>query len=186
MGGRIRGTGWLGAERYLRRIYGRDGLRRLHAMLPEGKRYILGGTIKPGDWLSYDDYMHVMLAADRLLGAGDMTVLQHASRATAGDDMKGILKMLISFTHPRFVINNTARLWRQYYDRGVSSVAWSSPRHGDWIIRDYPDIPRHHEFDNIPWIVKVLSLSNARNIQAEHYACMARGDAECRTAFCWE
>ncbi len=184
--GKLKGTGWKGALEYLDKTYGPEGMRKLLAALDEPDRQILSKPILPISWLDFSAYIRIILTADKVLGSGDHKLIEAASVYNAQKDLKGVYKLFLSVTSPRFVISNAQRLWRQYNDEGDLSVEWRGSKEGVLYIRNYPDIPLHHELDQLPYMIEALKMSGCKNVQARHVQCIARGDEQCRTEFKWD
>ena len=182
----LKGTAWVAVREYLTNQYGDDAIARVRERLEPEDRILFSKPILPVTWFDYSAYMRFMIAADRLFGAGDLQIVREASIYNARRDLRGIYKMFISFTNPHFIIKNAGRVWRQYYDTGEIEVEWLKEKSGAFRLVKWPDIPLHHEVDQLPFIEETLRISGGRNPRVRHDKCMARGDAYCSAHLQWE
>lgn len=123
--------------------------------------------------------MNFTLAADKVLGSGDFTVMQEISRYHQEKTFNTIYKILISFASPKTTLNRAASIWKQYHDTGRMEVKWLGDTHANLLLLEYPDIPMHHEQETTPAIEKIMVMAGAKNCQLDHTQCQARGDEKC-------
>jgi len=183
--GNLKGAGWKATCEYLIKVGGSDALDRVKAALTPEDRAIFSKPILPITWLDYSAFMRFMLLADKVLGKGDMQIVKDASVYSAQQDLRGIYKIFISFTSPEFIIKNVGVMWRQYYDSGSITVEGKQEKSGALKLVNFPDIPLHHDADQLPYMEECLRLSGAKNVRGSHPKCIARGDDCCIFRFSW-
>lgn len=184
---RIKGAGFKAEYAYLLKRFGIEGLEKVKAALSENDRQeLFSRPILPVSWYDFQAYMNLILTADKILGQGDMALVKEAGYHCARDNFKGVYKFFISLTSPRFILNNSEKVWQQYYDRGKILVEWPGEKHCVLKITDAPDIPLHHEWDQIPTMEETLWISGGKNVRVRHLKCIAWRDPHCLVDVTWE
>ncbi len=182
----LKGTGWRSVQDYFLQQAGPAGIAKVMEALDPQDREIFARPILPISWIDYGAYFRYLLAADRILGRGDLEMIRAASRHAARYDLHGIYKIFISLTSPKFVIQNSARLWRQYYDAGEVTVEWRGEKSGALYLAQFADMPLHHENNHQAYMEECLRLSSCKEVRGSHPQCLARRDARCAFEFSWE
>jgi hypothetical protein len=183
--GNVKGVAWKQSTEYLVKIGGPDVVARIIKTMGPEDQAILSKTILPITWLDYGAFIRFMLAADKLLGKGDYQIVRDASIYNAQKDFQGIYRIFFSLTSFKFVVTSMQKFYSQYNDPGKTSVTWDSDHSGDFTVMDYPDIPLHHELDQLPYMEECGRIAGCKNIKGTHPKCIARGDDRCIYRFIW-
>jgi hypothetical protein len=187
MGSNLKGSAFLAELEYLFHQYGADGLERVKAALsPQDLQALFGTRVLSSTWVDYNAAIRFILTADRVLGKGDLQVVRDAGRYCAQHNFSGIYKFFISLTSPRFILDNAHHVWRLYHDAGNVTIEWCGEKNATLFIRDFPDMPLHHEWDTIPTLEETIRMSGGKNVVILHPQCLARGDEYCLADVSWE
>ncbi len=184
--GNVKGSAVRSFVEYLKSRGGEAGWRRALATLTPEESVELSRPILPVHWYDYGSVIRLLLAADKLFGRGDRQLLREAGIYNAHQDLRGIYRMFISYTSPQYVINNSGRVWKQYYDRGQLAVAWQNNKGGALKMTGFPDIPLHHDAQQLGYMEEAFRISGGKNIRGHHPRCIARGDDHCLYEFTWD
>jgi hypothetical protein len=184
--GNVRGTGWKNNEKFILEQYSRVGYERIVAALGEKDQEIFLHNAGHLKWLDCGAFMRFMLAADKVVGQGDMEVVKAASIYCARKDLGGLYKVFIAMTSPRVILRNATQLWGKYYDCGEMTMVYEKEKSAGLKLTNFPDVPLYHEFNLIPYMLEAGRFAGAVNPQGTHSKCMARGDDHCLFEFTWE
>lgn len=185
--GKFKGSGWLAALELIKQRIGSEGLEKLKARLSEeDRKLIFGKPILAISWLDYAAYIRMMIAADQMIGIGNLAFLAEAARTEAQQNLKGMYRFLLSITSTQTALAKIPIIWKQYFDTGTITVERSGKGFVDIQITDWPDIPLHHEIPQGAYMEAAAEISGGRNPRYTHPQCIARGDAVCLLKFVWE
>ena len=182
----VKGTAWLTLKSFLSERSGADAMARVLARLGPSDAEALRRNSLPGSWGDYGADTRVLLAADDVLGRGDRTLIRDSAVHHARKDMRGIYRMFIRVATPGFVIGRAAKLWRLIIDSGELRVVRQTPKGVDLELTNIEGVPPHHELDQLPFMEEIARMTGAKNVQATHPKCLARGDDRCVYIVRWE
>jgi hypothetical protein len=184
--GKIRGTGWLGINEYFVNTYGKDRVDRVISTLSPEDQAALTELILTISWVDLGAYIHFLLAADRILGKGDYELIKKANAYSANKDIRGIYKIFTNFVSPKFIIRNAGKLWSRYFDQGTLKLIREDKKGMTLQLTDFPDVPLHHELDQLAFMEECYRISGGKFIEGSHPKCIARGDDCCHFEFTWD
>ncbi len=178
------------ANNYLRYLESRATpaqLDQIKSQLDPGARQALyGAPIPAGAFVDYGAVMQLLLAADKLLGKGDLALLRDASHQNQVNNLNGVYKALLPFASPAFILQQASKLWQRYHDTGRVTAEKVAP--GRVIIKllDYPDIPLHHGPEIEGAFEGLLQVAKARHVATRHTQCVNQGAGWCEWEVTWE
>jgi hypothetical protein len=163
-----------------------EQLERIKGQLGEAARALLFET--PILAMSYVDYgavIELLLAADKVMGKGDLELLRDASRQNQRKNLGGIYRTLVSLASPDFVIERASKLWERYHDTGRLSAEKYGTHAVKLTLRDYPGIPMHHGPEIEGAFEELINLTGAKKESIIHTQCVNLGDPVCAWDIKW-
>lgn len=184
--GKVRWINWKYAEEFVRSKAAPEQVERIFATLSEADRQELTRPYQPDAWVDYGAHIRFLVAADRIIGRGDLALLREEGIYGGNRGLNSVYKIFMVFAKPQYLLKRTAQIWGQYYDRGSARVRDVGERTASISVTDYPDIPLHHDVENMGWMEEALKLCGCRSPRVTHPKCLARGDEECLFVAAWE
>jgi hypothetical protein len=182
----VKGSGVLAVYEHLASLQGPQGMEKIKAALNREDEKIFASTLLPITWVDFGYFMRMVVTADRVLGKGDFKVVEAAARYNMNKNFRGLYKILISFTNPKFAFNNAQTLWRQWFDHGKITTEWVGDKAGVARLADFPDMPPNHEHNLTPSIDEIIRLSSGKNTTCIHQKCVLKGAPYCEWKLSWE
>lgn len=182
----VKGTGVLAVYEFLSTIEGAQGLDKIKSALSEADKKIFSQKVMPISWVDFGFYMRMIVAADKVLGKGDFKIVEDAARYNMNKNFNSFYKFLISFTNPKFVMDRSNKVWRQWFDHGTLATHWESDKSGTLVLTDFPEMPVYHEYNLTPSIDEIIKISGGKNSKCIHEKCMLKGDQGCVWKISWE
>ena len=184
--GRVKGTAVKSFINFIKEKGGEAGTAELVRSCPSEQAELLTKPILPVGWYDFGDVIGLLLEADRAFAQGDKKLLYEAGVYNARQDLRGLYRFFIKAASPQFIINNSARVWKQYYDKGEMAVAYQKPKRGALKMTGFPDIPLGHDIEQLGYMEEAFRMSGGKGIRGSHPKCQARGDDCCLYEFTWE
>ncbi|MCK5242421.1 hypothetical protein KAR34_08210 [bacterium] len=120
----------------------------------------------PISWVPIEAAAKIFEMTAATLYPGDAQGLQYLGRAQAYDHLTGIYRIILRITTIPFLIEKTAKLWKNYHDQGR---AWSgvgrNKNSAFMIVEDYPDLPETFREMLCGYIAGCMELTGARNVR---------------------
>ena len=184
--GKTKGVTALNYLAYVKKRATGDKLDRIMAeMDPAARKLLFESPIAAGDFVDYAAVMQMLLAADRLLGKGDLNLLREASQHNQISNLNGIYKALLPFASAEFIIKNAAKLWQRYHDTGSVTTEMLAKTKLLLTLHDYPNIPLHHGPEIEGAFEGLLILAKAKVAAVTHTQCVNQGAPTCQWEICW-
>jgi hypothetical protein len=181
----VKGAAVTARLRYVRERHGEDGLRRLFDALPAGARAALEGEVLPDAWLSFDVFVEVNVAVDRLFGKGDLALCFELGRYAAEVNLPTLFRFFYRFGSPVYIFRRAAQLWSLHYDSGrLAAMEAGSNRFRLEIL----DFERPHRVlcqSVLGWACRSCELSGGVVLATEEARCRVRGDETCELLVTW-
>ncbi|MFH1810502.1 MAG: hypothetical protein ABIJ09_17305 [Pseudomonadota bacterium] len=93
---------------------------------------------------------------------------QEFGRRQARDQLSGIYRILLRVVSVPMVIQQTARLWSTYHNRGQArALREGDSNRGQLIVEGYPTLPEIIRHNTTGYIVGTLELTSARSIEVQ-------------------
>ncbi|MGC4121229.1 MAG: hypothetical protein QM765_42965 [Myxococcales bacterium] len=177
------------ANNYLRLVAERSTaaqLEQIKAQLPPGGLATLyGAPIPAAGFVDYGAVMQLLLAADKVLGKGDLAFLREASFKNQDANLNGVYKALLPFASPAFILQQASKLWRRYHDTGRLTAERTGPAGVVVRLLDYKDIPPHHGPEIEGAFEGLLHHAKAKGVTTRHTQCVLDGAPWCEWQVSW-
>jgi len=152
---------------------------------PAARTALYGGPLAAGALVDYGAVMQLLLAADKVVGKGDLDLLRQASRKNQEVNLNGVYKALLPFASPAFILEHASKLWQRYHDTGRLTAQKIAPGRVSIVLHDYPDIPLHHGPEIEGAFEGLLILAKAKLEKTVHTRCVNQGAPECEWEVAW-
>lgn len=182
----VKGTGPLAVYEFLKQRFGDQCLVKVKETLSPEDQKLFDKPILPVTWVDFGFYMRMIVAADKLLGKGDMKIVEEAARYNMNKNFRGVYKILVSFVSPTFVIQRAHLVWRQWFDSGEMKVQVTEPGRARATMAGFSDIPPNHEYNLTPSIDEIMKISGGKNTQTSHVQCVLKGAPACVWEIRWQ
>lgn len=184
--GAVKGSAWLTFTEFLVQKSGPGAIEKVLKSLPPDDAKYFSQKILPITWVDYAYYTRFLLQADKVCGRGDYELIRESAVFHANKDMNGLYRMFIRIATPGFVLGKSAQLWRLMMDQGKLVVSAETPKSAELRLTEFPNIPLHHELDQLPFMEEIARMTGAKNVKSSHPKCLARGDDHCIYSITWE
>jgi hypothetical protein len=186
--GKIKGVEFNDAYEYFLKNAGNTGMEKVKAALAPAVRESLfsKGSILAVEWYDYAAYVNFVFTAVKILGNNQPDFLYNMAVYQAQKLYNGPWKLFFKILSPSFVIKKAAQFWRLSYDSGDVTILICTKDHVSFKVTNFPDIPKDHELEQIPFFEELMRVSNCREPHATHPKCIARGDDCCLFHLDWK
>ncbi len=135
-------------------------LQRLNPELQNLYRSIMATT-----WSPVEQQTALYEAAAEVLFPGEAEPLRQLGRALAKRSFTGIYRIFLRLPTMQFIMNRTAEVWLTYYNAGEAVVENFVDRHGDFVVRRFPELPRKMREVICGHLSVILELTGAKNVR---------------------
>jgi hypothetical protein len=182
-----KGAGFLAHLDFLQTHYGAEGIERAKADLSaEDRQELFGRTVLAVTKLRLQAVINFILAADRLLGRGDLRLYKESLRYKAEKEFRGIYKVFMSFVSPHFIIQRVGAVWKQMYSQGAAASEFVNDHSARLTLTDVPDMPKTHDLAVVVYAEELLRISNCKNPRGVIEKSVTQGDDRCTFLFTWD
>lgn len=170
----FKGTVFVSTRMFTEERFGPEAVLKVLATLPAKDRESLEQTTTVG-WYPVGPVLAFHHALDELYGRGDLSLCVDVGRFSAGWAVNTILKFLLRFRSPHWIVEKSGSLWSHYHDSG----RWEFDPPEDKKL-----CGRLHDFAvNDPafcarlrgWICGAVELTGGKNCQIAEIRCVSRG-----------
>jgi Protein of unknown function (DUF2378) len=91
-------------------------------------------------WNDVDEQVAVYEAAAAVIHPDDPEGLKQLGWEMARRSYSGVYKILLRLPSTQFVMNQAAKLWNTYFERGRATVEDAGPHRAVFVLRDYPEL----------------------------------------------
>lgn len=153
--------------------------------LSSSEQRIIKETVGVSQWLDYQLWWKLLLAADKQVGRGDLAVIREIGAFDAKENLSTIYKFFIALMNIPAVIKRSPMIWKQYYDTGQMNVISVGKNEAELHLVDFPNLPLHHEEELLGWMGTAVEMTGNRLVSIEHTTCMCKGDDHCTFMIKW-
>ena len=182
----VKGASITARLRFVRERHGEDGLRRLLDAVPATTRAALERRVLPQEWVPYDVFVEMGVAADRLFGTGDLAVCQELGRYSAEVNLPTLYRLFYRLGSPLYIFRRAAQLWGVHYDSGQLAAMEEGPGCARLEILGFERPHRVHCLAVVGWATRSVELSGGTVLSAVEERCRARGDETCEMVARWK
>ena len=173
---KLKGAAWKPITEFVKKKFGEDAFARVLEQVSPECREIASGKILVNTWYDLQLIEEFITQADRLLGAGDLSIAREMGIYSAEFGIKTIYKIFMKVGTPEFVLKRCGSIWRRYYTRGEMKLIHLEDGRVTVRLTELGYVSRVLCKRVTGWMEKVLAMTGAKDPQVEHTACPARGD----------
>lgn len=181
----IKGAAFLGTIKFVKAKGFPGGLEALLADLPAPVRSVFDERIQSLRWYPYEAYAGLLEGVDRKMGRGDLALMPELGRYGAEEDVRGLLKAMVTLFSPERGLTQAGYFWSKHCDAGVFAATDIAPGRATAELRDFPDVSPAHCHLLVGWLDGIGIALGARDGGVEKSACVHRGDPVCRYRMSW-
>jgi len=182
----VKGSAILARLQFVAERYGATGRPRVLAELSPAVRAELEGGVLPHQWVSYDLFIELNVAIDKLFGAGDLALCYEMGRYGAEANLPTLYRIFYRLGSPLFIFRKAARLWEVHYDSGRLVPSQEGSHQIRIKVLDFDHPHRAHCLSVLGWAARSVELSGATLERAEEERCRVRGDGACEFTCAWK
>ena len=165
---------------------GEAGLRRVQAQVNDEFSQVLAQGIRMADWYSFDWYVELNLALDRIYGDGDLALVKTLGRHGAEANLTTIYRLFFKVGTVKWILARAARIWGLHYDTGQLLVREFPGKEVELEIANFATPHRVHCLSVQGWVERAVELSGGENVVLKEIACRALDDERCRFRVSWD
>jgi hypothetical protein len=181
----VKGASITARLRFVREHHGEAGVRRLLDEVPASTRAVLSARVLPQEWVPYDVFVDLGVAADRLFGRGDLALCVEMGRHAAEVNLPTLYRIFYRFGNPQYIFRRAAQLWSVHYDSGRLAAIEEGRGVSRLEIVDFERPHRAHCLAVLGWATRSVELSGGMVLFADEERCRARGDETCEIVAKW-
>ncbi len=160
------GAAFLGITKYIKDSHGKEILEKIIEQAGEAAKEAYGKKIITVVWYPYEAYIHLLRAADKVMGSGDLTFARELGIVAAKKDFDTVYSMYKEKADPQTLINDSGLIWKSYYrDAGKMEAASSEPDNTILRIYDFPEMAPAHCRLMEGWMTQTMRLLGANLIE---------------------
>jgi hypothetical protein len=171
--------------KWVQRTHGDPGWARFRDALSDETREAVERHILPHGWVPMRTFIDVNVTADRLFGAGDLTLCRELGAWAAQENLPKLFRLFYRLGTPTFIFERAAKLWSAHYDSGRLELSAPAEKRAHLSLFDFAEPHRAHCLSVLGWAAKSIELSGARVIESDEVQCRTRGDGCCELAVAW-
>lgn len=182
----IKGNIYNLTKEYLVQRFGADALEKIRPQLKPEDYALISKQLIAGLWESEITYNNFLTAADKTFGKGDFLLCYDIGHNSALQGIPKIYKIFIRFGDPAFVIKRASNFWSQVHSHGRLEANIMSEHTAIAIVHDYQEPNKSFCYSLMGYIVGVLELSGAKNVQIKETKCRLEGASCCEFLAHWD
>ena len=170
---------------FVEQHWGRDGLERVLAALPEDDRQTLQMvlTVK---WYPFEIGERLDAAIVQVLGGGETDVFEQLGAASADVNLGGVHKGFLTPGRPHLFLGKAPQIYGFYYETGRRTYEPTGDHSGAITTYDAETFSVPDCLTVVGWYRRALELCGARDVAIEEDECRARGGEVCRYRIEWK
>lgn len=181
---RVKGSAVTSRIRFVRDRGGEDAIAKLRAALSPESRSLIELGILPHAWVPFELFVDVNVAADRVLGDGDLGLVREMGKFGAKLNLPTLYRIFYRIGSLPFVLRKAGRLWEVHYDSGRLDVETGD----DWAtlaICEFATPHRAHCLSVLGWAEAAGELSGVKVLEARELSCRTHGAQRCELHLRW-
>lgn len=125
-------------------------------------------SVLPSSWVSMDLAKTIFEKAVPLIYPEHQHPFQRLGYDRAKNNLTGLYKFILKVSTPAFVIGQTAKIWKFYYNTGQAFSKINARRKcAEMHVTGFPELPRMFREFTKGYIVGAVELTGAKNIVLE-------------------
>ncbi|EDM80899.1 hypothetical protein PPSIR1_28353 [Plesiocystis pacifica SIR-1] len=109
---------------------------------PAGKDMMDGGPLETV-WYPFDVFVELNVAVDKVLGRGDMQLVEELGRFSCEHNLTGIYRIFFRFGNLNFLLDRAAKAWHSQFDFGTMTVH-RDPNDRHRVTLKLAEVPKPH------------------------------------------
>lgn len=135
---KIKGTAIRGALKFVKESDSPHQIPDVLEALPFSVAPVYEQRILAADWYPYEAYAELLRVMDEEIGRGDLSLMPELGRFGAERDIRGVLKIIATFSSVEKLIARGDWFWNRYCDSGDSVVLESDSGRAVMALKDFP------------------------------------------------
>ena len=172
----IKGTDVV-ALRNLVRERGASSEQSLLSQLSPALRQLYLET-SPITWNSLDSQAELYEVASSFLFPKEPNSVARMHKMLAEVSYSSIYKIFMQIPTLAFIVKRAALVWRKYYDAGVAGAENQGKNSLDFVVREFPELPRALREATTGHLSAILEMTGAKNV-------VVTSPAETPAAWAW-
>ncbi|MCD4813598.1 hypothetical protein K8S19_07900 [bacterium] len=127
------------------------------------------------------DQMYHLAAGVLYPGAADKYI--KFGKRVSEKSFSSVYKIFMRIPTRKFVISRAPAVWQSYHEKGQASIENLTALSGDFVVANYPELPRVLRLVAGGHLVKMLELVGTRNVHVEH---LKKNPQEWRWHISWQ
>jgi len=150
-----------GSLRKLMKLLGKAREDELVAALaPEHQQLFKRGMAS--DWTPVERHAEFISAVAEALYPNQALSVESLGRELARHSFSGVYRLFLRIPSVHFIIGKAASVWATYYDTGVARVENVAPGQGDFVVREFSDLPQALRRTTTGHVQMLLEMAGAR------------------------
>lgn len=182
---KIKGSAIRGALKFVKESEGPVEIPDILERLSPEAAPVFEQRILTADWYPYAAYAELLRTIDGHLGRGDLSLMPELGGFLAEQDVKGVLRVIATFTSVESLVSKGGWFWSRYCDTGRSVVLEAEPGRAVMSLEDFPDVAIHHCHCITGWLGGLATKVGGSNVRSVKTRCVHRGDPRCQWEATW-
>lgn len=182
----VKGSAITSRIRYIREHADEDVYQEIKAELSRANRAALDEGVLPHAWVPYSLFIEMNIAADHVLGAGDLALCREMGRYGAKINLPTLYRIFMRLGSVGFILKKASKLWSVHYDSGALDVEAIGRNAARLAIRDFDAPHKAHCLSVHGWAEGAIELTGSRVVRAVEEQCRTQGADVCRFYAEWE
>ena len=182
----VKAQGLLNAAAWVSEKFGLDVLPRVLASCSPAVRDRCA-TATASDWIPMTEFVELLTAVDRQLGAGDGKMAEEIGAMSARVNLRHLgLRLAFFLARPEFLMRRVAGVWRQYNDEG------------EMLVLSFNEGEMHAELRGLQapdwflccsvtgWLHEAGVATRMKELVSRHTQCRAKSAPRCLWELRWD
>lgn len=181
----VKAQGLLNAAAWVREKFGPEALERVFAACSPAVQERCATAVAI-NWIPLEEFLELLTAVDRQLGAGDGKLAEGIGAASARVNLRHLgLRLAFFLARPEFLMRRVAGVWRQYNDEGEMLVL--SFNEGE-MLAELRGIATSNWFlccSITGWLHEAGVATGMKQLVTRHTHCRGTGASRCLWELRW-
>jgi Protein of unknown function (DUF2378) len=137
-------------------------------------------------WYPFEQFVDLMLVADRVAGNGDMELIRALGHHAATANLSTILRVFLRFGSPEYILGKAAKVWSLYHDTGRGESEPLGPRSLAFSVYEHGAPHKALCVTLLGWTRAYLEAAGCKSVKVVETKCRLSGGDCCRFDAGWE
>src|SRR5262249_51126499 len=153
--------------------------RIVEALAPETRELIDTHPLATG-WYPFEQFVDLMLVADRIAGEGDLELVRKLGHHAATANLSTVLRIFIRFGSPEFSLGKAAKVWNLYHDTGRAETESLGPKSIALQVFEHGAPHRVLCLTLLGWVRAYLEATGCKAVVVREVQCRLQAADRCR------